>query len=44
MVAAFSSMADSGGDALGGEKALLEISAEEDAAEFAGAKNGKMLV
>jgi len=37
-------MADSGGDALGGEKALFEISAEEDAAEFAGAKNGKMLV
>jgi len=32
------------GDAFGGEQALLEVSAEQDGAEFAGAKNREILV
>ena len=43
-LAAFSSWRTVAVTCFGGEKALFEVGAEQDAAQFAGAQNGEMLV
>ena len=43
-IGGFFFVADGSGDVLRGEKALFEVGAEQDAAQFAGAQNREMLV